>query len=145
MKKVFLLLVVAALISGCAKFQHAESIDIDRFGATGQYQDSRSGKLYMATIAAGGGGGGAGPLGGCGHGGMGLGGFGLRVISNQGQSDPTNFAKAIAMIDMSKKLKTVKYDEVTGIREYELVNPLAPSETERHTNPPPSFGRQPVQ
>ena len=137
MKKLCVLAVVALILSGCARFQHSESIDVDRFGATGQYQDSRSGKLYKAALGGGGGGGGVGVAA--------LGGFLFSLNSSQSQSDPTNFAKAIAMVDMSKKLKSVRYDEDTGIREYEFVQPLAQTEGKRSSNPPPSFGRRPVQ
>jgi len=137
MKKLCVLAVVALVLSGCARFQHAESIDVDRFGATGHYQDSRSGKLYSATLGGGGGGGGVGVAA--------LGGFICNINSSQSQSDPTNFAKAIAMVDMSKKLKSVRYDEDTGIREYEFVQPLAQAEGKHSSNPPPSFGRRPVQ
>lgn len=136
MKKVCLFFIVALLLSGCARFQHSESIEVDRFGATGQYQDSRFGKLYRATLGGGGGG--------AGVGGAGAGALFFNLSSDQSESDPTNFAKAIAMIDMSKKLKSIRYDEETGIREYDLVNPLAQPETTRNSNPPPSFGRQPV-
>ena len=137
MKKLCVLAVVAVVLSGCARFQHSESIDVDRFGATGHYQDSRSGKLYKAALGGGGGGGGVGVAA--------LGGFLFSLNSSQSQSDPTNFAKAIAMVDMSKKLKSVRYDEDTGIREYEFVQPLAQAEGKRSSNPPPSFGRRPVQ
>lgn len=137
MKKIWVLAVVAVILSGCARFQHSESIDVDRYGATGHYQDTRSGKLYKAALGGGGGGGGVGVAA--------LGGFLFSLNSSQSQSDPTNFAKSIAMVDMSKKLKSVRYDEDTGIREYEFVQPLAQAEGQRSSNPPPSFGRRPVQ
>jgi uncharacterized protein YceK len=138
MKKICMLFVIALLFSGCASFQHAESIDVDHYGATGHYTDSRSGKLYMATLSAAGGGGGQN---------VGVGGFLFGMVSNQSQSDPRNFAKAVAMMDMSKKIKYVKYDEETGTREYEFVHPLAGLERKpsKSSNLPPSFGREPVQ
>lgn len=139
MKKIIVLVALFLLAFGCARFQHSETINVDRYGAVGNYQDSRSGRLYNATLA--GGGGGAGLLG------FGTGVLGLNIVSNQSQSDPRNFAKAVAAIDMAKKLKYAKYDEETGIHEYEFIQPLSSNEknTTRGSQLPPSYGRQPVQ
>lgn len=147
MKRICLLFVIALLFTGCVSFQHSESIDVDHYGATGHYTDSRSGKLYMATLSGGGGGAGAKWWSPGGQWGFGGGGFKFSMVSNQSQSDPRNFAKAVAMMDMSKKIKYVKYDEETGTREYEFVHPLAGPERKpsKSSNLPPSFGREPVQ
>lgn len=139
MKKLLLILIIAMAFYGCATFNHSESIDVDHFGATGKYTDNRSGALYEMCLAGGGGGGGK-------HAGGGL--LALYVKSNQSQSDPRNFAKSIVMVDMSKKLKSVKIDDVEGIREYEYVQPLARSEAKPakpKSGLPPSFGYQPVE
>lgn len=139
MKKLCLLCFLALSLVSCAHFNHSESIDVDHAGATGKYQDSRAGCLYrFGFFAAGGGGGGDG---------LGLGGIGWWIDSSQAESDPTAFANAIAKINYSKKLKSVKYDEVSGVRSYEFADPATKSSKSsvslRETFPP-SYGQQPV-
>jgi hypothetical protein len=138
MKRICLLFAVGLLVVGCARFQHSESINVDANGATGLYQDVRSGKLHRTTVAGGGGAGGYV---------VGLGGLFVNVISDQSQSDPRNFAKAVATADLAKKIKSVRYDESTGMREYEFVQPLAgaASAPGKSSSVSPSFGREPVQ
>ncbi|OPX19055.1 MAG: hypothetical protein BZ151_11285 [Desulfobacca sp. 4484_104] len=146
MYKLNLLLVLAFIIVGCTHYQHSEAIDVDHLGATGSYQDHRSGYLHRFAFAAGGGGiGGEGRIG---HAGWGMGGFGFAVESTQDQSDPTAFANAIAKINYSKKLKSVKYDEVTGVSSYEFADPVTGSSTKRtssQTTYPSAFGYQPIE
>jgi hypothetical protein len=48
------------------------------------------------------------------------------------------------MVDLSKKLKSIKVDDVEGIREYEYIQPLVKSEV-RSKKLPSSFGHQPVE
>jgi hypothetical protein len=138
MKKICLLAAVVLLLFGCAKFQHSESITVDPYGANGQYNDTRFGCLTRVTVAGGGGAGGYA---------AGLGGLFVNVISDQSQSDPRNFAKAVAVADLAKKLKSVRYDDSTGMREYEFVQPLAgaASTPGKGAAASPSFGREPVQ
>jgi hypothetical protein len=51
------------------------------------------------------------------------------------------------MVDLSKKLRSVKVDECEGIREYEYVQPTDRSEGKYKSSPklPSAFGHQPVQ
>jgi hypothetical protein len=48
---------------------------------------------------------------------------------------------------MAKKLKYAKYDEETGVYEYEFIQPLSGGDKNmtRGSQLAPSFGRQPVQ
>ncbi|MDD3581822.1 MAG: hypothetical protein PHW74_12480 [Desulfobacca sp.] len=147
MPKLSLLLVLAFIIGGgCTHYHHTEAIDVDHLGATGSYQDQRSGYLHRFAFAAGGGGiGGEGRIG---HAGWGMGGFGFAVESTQDQSDPTAFANAIAKINYSKKLRSVKYDEVTGVSSYEFADPVTASSKKPASTQPPypsAFGYQPVE
>lgn len=140
MKILGLGLVLILAVSGCStKYTHSESIDVDHFGATGFYRDNRQGSLAKFALFGGGGGGG---------GAVGVGALGIRADSSQSQSDPRNFAKSIVMVDLSKKLKSIKVDEVEGIREYEYVQPLMKGDS-RPSAPksslPSAFGHQPVE
>jgi hypothetical protein len=139
MRALGLILVLFLLCSGCAKVNHSESLTVDHFGATGTYQDSRTGSLYKAALAGGGAGAGVD---------VAAGAVGFFVDSSQGQSDPRNFAKAIVMVDLDKKLKSIKVDEVEGIREYEYIQPMVKSEyksTRPQSSLPSCFGRQPIE
>lgn len=148
MKTLGLIVVIMLVFSGCGTtLNHSESLSVDHFGATGTYSDSRAGSLYEFALTAGGGGGGEGFVGSAAHSapsGMGAGGLGLFIRSNQSQSDPRNFARSIVMVDLSKKLKSIKVDDVEGIREYEYIQPLVKSEV-KSKNLPSSFGHQPVE
>ncbi|HEX9884451.1 MAG TPA: hypothetical protein VGA79_10830 [Desulfobaccales bacterium] len=135
MKTLGLIVVIMLVFSGCATFNHSETLEVDHFGATGSYSDSRSGALYEAALYGAGGAGGAT---------VGLGAFGFCLRSNQSQSDPRNFARSVVMVDLSKKLKSIKVDDVEGIREYEYIQPLVKSEV-KSKNLPSSFGHQPVE
>lgn len=138
MKIIGLILAIALAISGCATFNHSESMTVDHLGATGSYTDTRTGSLYKMALLAGGGGG---------HVGIGAGGLGIILDSSQSQSDPRNFAKSIVMVDLSKKLKSIKVDEIEGIREYEYVQPLTKTEYKPKTQSslPSAFGHQPIE
>ena len=150
MKLLALILGVMLVVPACATFQHSESISVDHFGATGTYSDSRSGQLYEMSLGAGGGGGGWGFVGSAAHGpatGFGAGSLAFRIKSTQSQSDPRYFARSIVMVDLSKKLRSVKVDECEGIREYEYIQPVERREGKYQSSPklPSSFGHQPVQ
>jgi hypothetical protein len=135
MKTLGLMLVIMLVFSGCATFNHSETLEVDHFGATGSYSDSRHGSLYEAALYGGGGAGGST---------VGMGVFGFALKSDQSASDPRNFARSIVMVDLSKKLKSIKVDDVEGIREYEYIQPLVKSEL-RSKSLPSSFGHQPVE
>jgi hypothetical protein len=137
MKLQALILGVMMVVPACATFQHSENISVDHFGATGNYRDSRSGALYTLGLL-----GGAGVGGGTAGGGA----MGLRMDSSQSQSDPRYFARSIVMVDLSKKLRSVKVDECEGIREYEYVQPMDRSEGKSKSSSelPSSFGHQPI-
>ena len=113
MRIIALIMGLLMVVPACATFQHSESITVDHFGATGTYSDSRSGTLSRVALY--------------GAGGAGMparaGAAGLLIDSSQSQSDPRYFARSIVMVDLSKKLKSVKLDEAEGIREYEYVQP----------------------
>ena len=135
MKTLGLIVVIMLVFSGCATFNHSEKLEVDHFGATGSYSDSRSGALYEAALYGGGGAGGTT---------VGMGAFGFYLKSDQSASDPRNFARSVVMVDLSKKLKSIKVDDVEGIREYEYIQPLVKSEV-KSKNLPSSFGHQPVE
>jgi len=138
MKLIALILGVMMVVPACATFQHSENISVDHFGATGNYRDSRSGALYKLDFAASGVGSGVN---------FGFGALGFRVDSSQSQSDPRYFARSIVMVDLSKKLRSVKVDECEGIREYEYVQPMDRSESKSKSSSklPSSFGHQPIE
>jgi len=136
MKLFALILGIMLLAPACATVQHSESIDVDHFGATGSYRDTRGGTLTKIGFLGGGAGGGVG------------GGMGFLINSNQGQSDPRYFAQSVVMVDLSKKLKSIKVDEVEGIREYEYVQPMTRTDykgAKPKSSLPSAFGHQPVQ
>jgi hypothetical protein len=141
MRIIALIVGIMLVLPACAAttYNHSENIEVDHFGATGTYSDSRSGTLSKTSLIAGGGGGASGALG--------LGGLGLSVDSSQSQSDPRYFARAIVMVDLTKKLKSIKVDECDGIRQYEYVQPMGGSayRPKSQSNLPSSFGHQPIQ
>jgi hypothetical protein len=138
MKLIALILGVMMVVPACASFQHSENISVDHFGATGNYSDSRSGALYSMGMFVGAG---------VGGGTAGGGALGLRMDSNQSQSDPRYFARSIVMVDLSKKLRSIKVDECEGIREYEYVQPTDKSggKSKSSSKLPSSFGHQPIE
>lgn len=137
MRTIALIVGFMLVVPACATFQHSENISVDHFGATGSYSDSRSGALYKVELAG---------AGGIGGGTAGAGGVGLRVDSSQSQSDPRYFARSIVMVDLSKKLKSVKVDECEGIREYEYVQPTERGDYRSKPSAaiPSAFGHQPI-
>ncbi len=138
MKIVGLVVVAALLLAGCASFHRAEVIETDKLDgyASGNYRDNSdgpTGELGLAGGGAGGGGAGAGSL---------------FIKTGPPPSGAYQFAKAIAMINYSKKLKSIKYDETGRIIEYEFdQRPLSQNTVypPAQSAPNQSFGYQPVQ
>ncbi len=143
MKILCLILVVILLFSGCASFQRSEVIDTDKMEgyASGTYRDNSSGPNGFFSLAGGGGGGGGG--------GAGAGVVAMTVRSGPPPSGAYQFAKAISMINYSKKLKSIKYDETGRIIEYEFdQRPIGRASNyppQAQTAMPKSFGYQPVE
>jgi hypothetical protein len=144
-------ILIALVFSGCATYQRSEVIDTDKLGgyAAGQYRDNStgpSGKMVLGGSGFGAGGSGTG--------------FGVAWIgveSGPPKSGAYDFARAIAMINYSKKLKSIKYDEYGGVLDYEFESqPLSYVQTTpqgQTTSQTPttklkrrsSFGHQPVE
>ena len=144
--KIMAIIVVAALVlPGCARFQRSEAIDTDKLGgfASGTYSDKSSGHNGKVTI------------GGSAYGGAAASaGFGAGWIHGETgppKSGAYDFARAVAMINYSKKLKSIKYDEYGGVIDYEFeaqpVSSLKPTPQTPETKPQrrSSFGHQPVE
>jgi hypothetical protein len=144
MKILGLILVVAVVFSGCATFQRSEVIDTDKFEgyASGTYRDNSSGPNAIFGLAGGGG-----AWGGGGAGGVGTAGIAIRT--GPPDSGAYKFARAIATINYSKRLKSITYDETGRIVEYEFdQRPLGKSSSYQPPAPsalPKSFGFQPVE
>lgn len=145
MKVVSVVLAVALALafSGCATFQRAEVIETDKFDgfASGEYRDNSSGRTGTVALAGSGAGWGTSA--------SGLGALALTVKTGPPPSGAYQFAKSIAMINYSKKLKSIKYDEMGGIIQYEFEqrpssrSSSVPSPV--HSALPKSFGHQPVE
>jgi hypothetical protein len=144
MKIVGLMVVAALLLAGCATFHRSEVIETDKLDgyASGNYRDNSGGPTGEFGLAGGGGGWNVGGAGG-------LGTAAMTIKTGPPNSGAYQFARAVAMINYSKKLKSVKYDETGRIIEYEFdQRPLS-----RNTVYPPaqsalpqqSFGYQPVE
>jgi hypothetical protein len=138
------ILVMGLLASGCANFKHSEFIGTDPQGfATGNYSlnsDGPTGSVLVAGTGAG-------------FGGGGIGGFGgLAVMGETGppKGNAVNFAKSVAIINYSKKLKSIKYDETGGVIDYEFEQqPLQRTSSKQppamRSSLPASFGHQPIE
>ncbi len=140
-----LIAAIALVMSGCAQFQRNQVIDTDKLGgyASGTYKEDSSGPTgNFAFLGTGGGWGG---------GGGGFGAGGIAGTTGPPPSDAYNFATAIAMINYSKKLKSVKYDEYGGVIDYEFEqNPSSSMRTAfqgsgTKSKLPSSFGHQPIE
>ncbi len=145
MKKLALVLIIAMAFCACATVDRSVIIDTDKTDsyASGQYRDSHYGQLgtwgfwflggYSGPDAATS----SGPP------------WFVPCAVSRANSDPTKFARSIAMINYSKKLKSIKYDETEGIIEYEFEHkPIGkvgyqPSVTKPTL--PSSFGHQPIE
>ena len=162
MKKIGSVMLIMALgVWGCVSVDHSTVVDTDTSGyATGQFRDVRHGKVANFGIFGGGAGAAAAstatglitsvviPPGGGGstftggpnesnNSGGGGGMLGLRVYPAPTQGDPMPFARSIAMINYSKMLKKITYDDA-GLVSYEFRD-IGPGPH------PSSFGHQPIQ
>jgi hypothetical protein len=145
MKLLGVVTVIALVCSGCTISHRSEVIDTDKLGgyASGTYNDRSQGPSGKVA------------LGGSGYGAGGVGaGFGIAWIcaeTGPPKSGAYDFARAIAMINYSKKLKSIKYDEVGGVINYEFEQMPVSSMKTAQQGPgakpklPPSFGHQPVE
>lgn len=158
MKKLgFLMLFVSLGLWGCVTVDSSTIVDADQTGyANGQYRDVRSGKVCDVTLYGGGAGASAAStatgmistlsqtsastVGGNSNSTSGGGGGLVGVhIRPPAQGDPMPFAKAIATINYSKKLKNISYDESSGQLNYQFGEPdMRPRSSS-------SFGHQPIQ
>ena len=138
-------IVIALVCSGCTISHRSEVIDTDKLGgnASGTYDAKSHGP--SGKVAFGGSGYGAGGAGA---------GFGMAwmcVETGPPKSGANDFARAIAMINYSKKLKSIKYDEFGGVIDYEFEQMPVSSMKTAQQGPgakpklPPSFGHQPIE
>jgi hypothetical protein len=76
---------------------------------------------------------------------------GVEAHRRWGESDPVHFARAIAIINYSKHLRNIKYNECGGVIAYEFEPMPASSMRSAYPAPgtqrrlPSSFGHQPVE
>lgn len=139
-----LILVVGLLATGCASFNRSEIIDTDQQGyASGRYSANSQGPTGSVTIGGAGGASGSFWAGGAG-------GMAVTVETGPPQATPYYFAKSIAMINYSRKLKAIKYDQMGGIVEYQFDSQpvmaksvYQPAAAQKKL--PASFGHQPVE
>ncbi len=144
MKILVVVLATGLLFCGCATYNHSEYIDTDQLGgyASGKYTNNSGGLSGSFALAGSGG-----SVSGSGGAGFGVG--ALVVNSGPPNVSPYNFARAVAMINYSKQLKSIKYDEVGGIVEYNFEQqPLSKRSSYQapaQSSQPSSFGHQPVE
>lgn len=136
------LMVVLLGVVGCATVDHSVMINTDKTDAytEGQFRDIRYGQM---------------------------GGWGFWVLggysgdntpspypwpwtAKQGDSDPVKFARAVSMINYSKRLKSVSYDSTGQIVGYEFDNKPFAGRSDYRQAPvqpklPASFGHQPIE
>jgi hypothetical protein len=145
MKLLGLLAIFALLCAGCTISHRSEVIDTDKLGgyASGTYSDKSHGPVGRMSVGGSGFGAGAASAG-----------FGAGWASVETGPPPSgaqDFARAIAMINYSKKLKSIKYDEFGGVIDYEFeAQPLSylkttPQEAKPRQHRRSSFGHQPVE
>ena len=145
MKLLGVVTVIALVCSGCTMSHRSEVIDTDKLGgyASGTYDSKSHGP--SGRMAVGGSGYGAGGAGA---------GFGMAWASVETGPPPSgayDFARSIAMINYSKKLKSIKYDEFGGVIDYEFEQqPVSyvkatPQEPKPRQQRRSSFGHQPVE
>jgi hypothetical protein len=115
----FFLICCAVGCSGMA-VNNSTTIGTDARGyATGQYSDSRYGCIYSpSAVQIGGGGGGGGGAG------MGLGAawVGCKTGQVQTEGDPMKFARAVALINYSRRLDKITANDAGGTQEYIFTN-----------------------
>jgi len=144
MKLLGVVTVIALVSAGCTVSHRSEVIDTDKLGgyASGTYSDKSHGPVGKAAF------------GGSGYGAGVSTGFGMAWASVETGPPPSgaqDFARAIAMINYSKKLKSIKYDEFGGVIDYEFeqqplsylkTTPQAPQPKQHRRS---SFGHQPIE
>lgn len=138
-------MVIALVASGCTISHRSEVIDTDKLGgnASGTYNATSQGPSGRMTVGGSGFGAGAASLG--------FGAGWMSVETGPPKSGAYDFARAIAMINYSKKLKSIKYDEYGGVIAYEFeqmpVSSVKTAQQGTGTKPklPSSFGHQPVE
>lgn len=144
MKKIgWLLLIMALGVWGCVTADNSTLIDTGQQGfASGQYRDTHQGKV--ADFGIFGTGANVGAAASSAAGGM----LGLRIYPAPTQGDPLPFARSIAMINYSKRLRSIQYDETGGIIQYEF-NPEPMGMRSEYAPPkaqePSAFGHQPIE
>ncbi|MBU4231157.1 MAG: hypothetical protein L6277_15230 [Desulfobacterales bacterium] len=145
MKLLGVVTVIALVCAGCTVSHRSEVIDTDKLGgyASGTYNSKSQGPSGKFT--AGGSGYGAGAAS------AGFGAGWLSIETGPPPSGALDFARAIAMVNYSKKLKSIKYDEFGGVIDYEFEQqPLSyvkttPQEPKTKLKRRSSFGHQPVE
>lgn len=145
MRLLGLVAVFALVCAGCTVSHRSEVIDTDKLGgyASGTYNDKSHGPV--TRVAVGGTGFGAGASG------AGFGAAWMCLETGPPPSGANDFARAIAMINYSKKLKSIKYDEYGGVIDYEFeAQPMSylkttPQEVKPRKYRRSSFGHQPVE
>ena len=144
MKLLGLVTLIALVSGGCTVSHRSEVIDTDKLGgyASGTYNSRSSGPVGRAAI------------GGSGFASGAATGFGAGwacVETGPPPSGANDFARAIAMINYSKKLKSIKYDEFGGVIDYEFeTQPISSLKTTPQEPPSrqlrrSSFGHQPIE
>jgi hypothetical protein len=136
-----LILVMVFAFSGCAQFQRSAVIDTDQLSgyASGTYKENSQGTNGTLSIGGAGsswGGGGA------------FGGGYVYLHTGPPKSGTYDFARSIAMINYSKKLKKITYDEYGGVIDYEFEDgPVASAAQGSVKKPklPSAFGHQPIE
>jgi hypothetical protein len=144
MKLLGVVTVIALVCSGCTMSHRSEVIDTDKLGgyASGTYDSKSEGPSGRWML--GGSGFGAGGNAGCGM-------VWTSIETGPPPSGALDFARAIAMVNYSKKLKSIKYDEFGGVIDYEFEQqPLSyvkatPQEPKPRQQRRSSFGHQPVE
>lgn len=145
MKLLGVVTVIALVCAGCTLSHRSEVIDTDKLGgyASGTYDSKSQGPSGRMTAG--------GSAYGAGASSTGFGGGWISIETGPPPSGAYDFARAIAMINYSKKLKSIKYDEFGGVIDYEFEQqPLSyvnttQTEPKRARQRRSSFGHQPVE
>ena len=138
-------IVIALVCSGCTMSHRSEVIDTDKLAgyASGTYNSDSHGPSGRLTAG--------GAAYGAGAASTGFGAGWISVETGPPPSGALDFARAIAMVNYSKKLKSIKYDEFGGVIDYEFeaqpvsylqTPPQAPSPRQPRRS---SFGHQPIE
>ena len=145
MKLLGIVTVIALVSAGCTVSHRSEVIDTDKGSgyASGSYNAKSQGPSGKMTVGGSGLGAGAASFG--------FGAGWMCIETGPPPSGALDFARAIAMVNYSKKLKSIKYDEYGGVMDYEFeqqplsyvkTTPQEPKPTRQRRS---SFGHQPVE